>query len=469
MGWVPVFAYCFVSLFLLNENPEVFPLSRSKTRLRPGAGGIVPRFGAAVEKLTPQNPARARLLFLTGLRAQAARLAIAPDRRLGKARQYAARVSMDAIIRPLSRGGNSAIVNVFFPCELLQAFGIHPLFAEGLSCYLNGAWAEKYYLRAAEEAGVSPNFCSYHKALLGAGLTGLIPKPDFTACTSLACDANNLTFRRLAQHYDIPCFYVDVPYTRDEDAVREVAVRLRQFADFLSDRTGRPLDEDALKAAVARSGRTLDTLHKAHRLLAGKEPASDVVSESYEVFLTHILLGTPEAEHYADLLLADAQAAPENNGLRIVWGHTIPFYQAPVKELFDFSDKAHLAACEIGADCYGLTMDPEHPFESMAQRLVYNSYNGGARHRIDRLLELCREQQADGLVYFCHWGCKGTQGAAQLVRTRLEEAGFPVLLLDGDGCDRANGSDGQTSTRLGAFLEMLEANRAKAAEQEADQ
>ena len=81
------------------------------------------------------------------------------------------------------------------------------------------------------------------------------------------------------------------------------------------------------------------------------------MSESYEVFLTHILLGTPEAEHYADLLLADAQAAPESNGLRIVWGHTIPFYQAPVKELFDFSDKAHLAAaCEIGADCYG----PDH-------------------------------------------------------------------------------------------------------------
>ena len=181
-----------------------------------------------------------------------------------------------------------------------------------------------------------------------------------------------------------------------------------------------------LKAAVARSGRTLDTLHRAHRLLAGKELASDLVSESYEVFLTHILLGTPRGGALRrPAAWPIAQAAPESNGLRIVWGHTIPFYQAPVKELFDFSDKAHLAACEIGADCYGLTMDPEHPFESMARRLVYNSYNGGARHRIDRLLELCREQQADGLVYFCHWGCKGTQGAAQLVRTRLEEAGVP--------------------------------------------
>ena len=28
-------------------------------------------------------------------------------------------------------------------------------------------------------------------------------------------------------------------------------------------------------------------------------------------------------------------------------------------------------------------------------------------------------------------------------------------ILDGDGCDRSHGGEGQTSTRLGAFLEML--------------
>lgn len=95
----------------------------------------------------------------------------------------------------------------------------------------------------------------------------------------------------------------------------------------------------------------------------------------------------------------------------------------------------------------------------MARRLVYNSFNGGCEHRIVRALEAARRLQADGIVYFCHWGCKQTLGAAQLVRTRLEAEGFPVLLLDGDGCDRANTSDGQTATRLGAFVEMLEARK----------
>ena len=43
----------------------------------------------------------------------------------------------------------------------------------------------------------------------------------------------------------------------------------------------------------------------------------------------------------------------------------------------------------------------------------------------------------------------------ELPKKRFEEAGIPMLILDGDGCDRSHGGEGQTSTRLGAFLEML--------------
>ena len=51
--------------------------------------------------------------------------------------------------------------------------------------------------------------------------------------------------------------------------------------------------------------------------------------------------------------------------------------------------------------------------------------------------------------------CKHTLGAAQLAKRKFEEQGIPLLTLDGDGCDRSHGGEGQTSTRLGAFLEML--------------
>ncbi len=286
---------------------------------------IVDRFGQLVDDAIPK-PELARQLLLLGYRAKDVQLLLAPEKELTPARQYAAQIAMDAMIAPLAHPQRAALVNIFMPCELLHAFHLLPMFAEATACYLNGAAAERGFIHYAESAGISPTLCSYHKALLGMGLSGTAGKPLFTACTSIACDANNLTFRRLAQHYGIPHFYLDVPYDHDEYAVAEVSDRLREFAAFLEDVTHQKLDEAALQQAVAHSGRAL---------------------------------------------------------------------------------------------------------------------------------ELCRMQQIDGVVYFCQWGCKQTMGAAQLFKSALEAEGYPVLLLDGDGCDRANTMDGQTATRLDAFLEML--------------
>ena len=80
----------------------------------------------------------------------------------------------------------------------------------------------------------------------------------------------------------------------------------------------------------------------------------------------------------------------------------------------------------------------------------------------DKLSEaerLAKITNADGGILFAHWGCKGTIGASGLIKSSLEAAGLPTMILDGDGCNPANTSDGQVSTRLQAFVEMLEENR----------
>ncbi|MEE0800009.1 MAG: 2-hydroxyacyl-CoA dehydratase family protein [Gemmiger sp.] len=419
---------------------------------------IVTQFGKTVERAIPR-PTLARALLLTGYRVKSVQLAMAPDKRLPPARQYAAQAAMETIIGPMAHPGRSAIVNVFMPCELLQAFDILPFFAEAAACYLNGAEAERGFIRYAENAGVSPTLCSYHKALLGLGLSGAVGRPLFTACTSLACDANNLTFRKIAQELKIPSFYLDIPYDRDEDAVRDVADQLREFASFLERVTGRHLDKTLLSDAVGRSGETLSLLREIQAAKVDHALPTDVTSESYEVFLTHPLLGTPQALRYARQMRDDLKSAPAGKGLRLLWAHTIPFFQAPVREMFNFAPDVQIVTCDMNIDTLDCVMDPDHPFESMARRLVYNSFNGSSENRIRRDLELCRSQKLDGVVYFCQWGCKQTMGSAQLFRRAFEEAGIPVLLLDGDGCDRANTSDGQTATRLGAFLEMLRAQK----------
>ena len=129
-----------------------------------------------------------------------------------------------------------------------------------------------------------------------------------------------------------------------------------------------------------------------------------------------------------------------------------------LRALLNFRPDVEIVGCGMALDADVLP-EPERPYESMARRLVCSSFNGGAERRAERAAELARLLRADGAVYFCHWGCKQTSGAAQLVKRRLEAAGFPTLVLDGDGCDSGNVNDGQMVTRLQAFLELLEGCR----------
>ena len=121
---------------------------------------------------------------------------------------------------------------------------------------------------------------------------------------------------------------------------------------------------------------------------------------------------------------------------------------------------------EKGVERTVLWEDPEDPYDAMARRMVYHGLNGSAVRRIEAGIRHAKDVKADGAVWFGHWGCKHTLGAAQLAKKKFEEAGIPMLLLDGDGCDRSHGGEGQTSTRLGAFLEMLGAEEMEGGQDE---
>ena len=123
-----------------------------------------------------------------------------------------------------------------------------------------------------------------------------------------------------------------------------------------------------------------------------------------------------------------------------------------------FNEKAQIVGCELSQVCEP-DFDPADPYTAMAHRLVYHALNGSVNRRIEAGIRHAKQTKADGVVWFNHWGCKHTMGAAQLAKKKFEEAGLPLLILDGDGCDRSHGGEGQTSTRLGAFLEMLNGDK----------
>lgn len=416
---------------------------------------IVKTFGNIIEKETLKDSKAARRLLLTGYRAQRLALSALPDKKLPPSKRYVARAVMDVIIRALAHPEDAAMVSMFTPCEILSVVGITPYSVETLSGYLSGTKCEKVFLEHTAGEGIPETMCSFHRIFIGAADTGLMPKPKLMVYTNLACDGNMITFPYLSHKYDIPSYFIDVPYEKSEDAVQNVAKQLKEMCAFVADMTGRPVREDALRKAVGRSARTASNYinylgYQKERRLPG-----DLTSEMYSVFMNHILLGSKESEKYSKMLLDDIKKAPTSSGLRLLWLHLLPYMQPSVKELLNFNDKVFVTACDLAYESMMPPMDASRPYESMARRMVYSCYNGSPERRILQAVNMAKHAGADGAVIFAHWGCKATLGAAQLIKEALEDKGLSTLILGGDGCDPSNSSDGQIATRLGAFLEML--------------
>lgn len=416
---------------------------------------VITKFGKYIDKEMLKKPISARKNLLFGYKAFNLKLKFASDKKLSPARQYLAKICMKKNINSFKSAEKSVLVNIFLPCEIIQSFGMETLFAEGFSGYITGAYAEKGFIESAEASGIAETFCSYHKVIIGAAFTGVLPKPKFIINTSVACDANNLTFRALAKHYNIPQFYIDIPNDQSEESVQYVAEQLRNMVKFIEKHTGKILNENILKEAVARTRDSLKNLEEAFKLKKNTFLLNDITSEMYEVFLTHPMLGSKETLKYSQMLLEDLKNAKPKKGIRLLWMHTIPYFQEPLKDRLDFNDRCQIIACDMNFENF-VEIDPEKPFESMARRVVMSAFNGSSENRINKAVEMSKQMEVDGVVFFCHWGCKQTMGAAVNAKKRLEKEGFPTLVLNGDGCDRSNTSDGQVLTRLDAFIEMLE-------------
>ena len=358
---------------------------------------------------------------------------------------------VDSLVHPQ----DTVMVNIFFPCEVLHAMGIQPMFPEGMSAYVACTACQRVFAERAEANNVPESLCSYHKTMLGLAESGVLPRPLMVANTTLACDANQLSFRRLAEFYQAPHAVVDIPDRQSEEAVNYVAEQLRAVTAQLEDLCRRKLDENALKERLACSKRSLEQYRQYLKRRGGISMTSTMSGELFSMIATHVMLGRPESEQYVEELLQAAEHAPEAGGkLRLFWFHILPNWQDSMKAILEDGGTCELVGSDLPLDYLG-EIDPERPYESMARRVVGSISNGSSLRRVNTAIEAAKALKADGVILFCHWGCKQTMGMSQIAKQRMEAEGLPTLVLDGDGCDARNVADGQMVTRVNAFLEQL--------------
>lgn len=417
---------------------------------------VVETFGDVVADVAKTRPAAARGIMRAGWQAMDLKFRYLPDKRLMPADQYLADMMMSQMLKPLRDPDHAAIVSIFTPCEMLQDVGLAPYNAEAYSSYISASRAEGPCVRRAEDAGIADTLCTYHRTFLGAASAGLLPRPRCIVSTTLTCDANLLTFKKLAEIYDVEAFQIDVPVHVDEQSVSYVEEQLHDLAAFLERMTGNPVSEDRLREREYRAQRSLLAFQRYQRQRATRQIKTDLVTPFYAAMTNNILLGTSEEERYTRMLTEDVMGMPQAKGVRLYWMHVIPYWMQSVWDALAFNDRAQIVGMDL-AQAVSPDFDPDQPFRAMAHRLVYNNFNGGAMRRIQAGIEQAKTAGADGVVWFNHWGCKHTIGPSQLAKRQFEKAGLPCLVLDGDACDRSFGGEGQLATRLNAFLEMLEA------------
>jgi benzoyl-CoA reductase/2-hydroxyglutaryl-CoA dehydratase subunit BcrC/BadD/HgdB len=358
----------------------------------------------------------------------------------------------------------AVFTSLFSPIELVYAFGLRPFPVEPFGALAASFSMAPEVLARAEQRWVTSDYCTFHRAFIGTAHLGLLPSPRFLLATSHVCDGTFKSFSEVNELYGKPFFFINTPFTRDEDALRYLTGQIRQTAGEIESLTGRKLSMRRLERAFLWANRLRDALGQVEELRKVHPPLMYGEEAMQFILLWSMLSGSRAgavvAESYRDELLrrvermadSGAEAVPAKK--RILWLHLKPFYDSRLMQILEKDLGAVVVAEEINT-LSSRRLDTEKPWESLARRILEQSWLGGVENRIENILDIVREWRIDGVVHFSHWGCRQSNAAVRMIRDAVNDEGVPFLDLDGDCVDPRSHSEEQYRTRLESFAEIL--------------
>jgi len=351
---------------------------------------------------------------------------------------------------------------VLAPFEVLSAMGVTSCFVEFVGAALASTGAVGRFLEEAEHAGYASDTCGYHRSVIGAARKGFMPVPDFMIASSCPCTGGLAAMENLARIFDRELFVLNVPQDDTPASVRYLADQIASMVEFVSSRTGEPLDEDQLREAIEKSNRARELMAETYRLAQRvPSPVHGSILSNFGIVMA-LFLGTDAGVEVARAYRDEFAASAENgNGgvpgerLRLMWIQNRIQFKNPLIKMLEEDYKASVVIDELNSITWD-PIDPDDPFTGLARRAITIPFNGGAEKRIKHMQDLAKAYGVDGAINPCHWGCRQGTGARGLIQEGLKEIGVPVVNLEVDCVDSRNFAEGQLRTRIEAFVEMLE-------------
>ncbi len=376
--------------------------------------------------------------------------------------------------------------------ELLLAFDMLPVLPEinALQSGMRGKSAE--YISIAEKLGHSEDVCTYVKSDIGMlksgniGPTGQrLPNPDLLLLSYTGCFTFVKWFELLREEYHCPVAMLHVPYQADgkiTDAMRQYVVdQLRgTIIPMLEKISGKPYDEDRLKACLELSARAEDDL--VFVLQSAKHRPSPIDAYFGAVYYVGPIFssfrGTAEAvDYYRELRseidermrLGKGPVTPDGDmpaeRYRIVvegppnWTSFRQFWKM-------FSDEGAVSVASTytkvgGVYDMGFRHDPSRPLETMAEYCLGCYTNMSLPARIDLLTHYVSEYHADGFLINSVKSCNSfSAGQLHILREVEARSGRPGGFIESDLVDPRYFSAANIKNRLESYFQMLEQKRA---------
>jgi benzoyl-CoA reductase/2-hydroxyglutaryl-CoA dehydratase subunit BcrC/BadD/HgdB len=348
------------------------------------------------------------------------------------------------------------------PFDLLSAMGVTSCFVEFIGAMLASTGLADTYLETAEQAGYAGDTCGYHRSVIGAKLNNIMPEPDFLVGTSCPCTGGLAVMENLAQQFSKDLFVLNVPQEPVRENIRYLAKQMASLANFVSDHTGKPIDEDRLHEAVAHTNQARELMLETYRYARkAPSPVNGKLLSNFGIVMA-LLLGTQGGVEVCRAYRDEFKTRVENGvsgvkgeRFRLLWIQNRIQFKNPLIEFLEKEYQAAIVSDELNEITWD-AINPDDPYMGFAQRAISIPFNGDIGRRIQNLQKLATEYRVDGAINPCHWGCRQGTGARGLISDGLKAVDVPVLNLEVDCVDSRNFSEGQLRTRLEAFMEMLE-------------
>ena len=364
------------------------------------------------------------------------------------------------------------------PAELLRAMGFLVYYPENHGAMLGATRMATQLIPYANAIGYSPEICSYLTSDIGSYLQkktplssayGIdsVPRPDVLVFNTNQCRDVQDWFDWYSRELKVPLIGIhthrNIGDIRDYQA-EDISRQIQGLVPKLEEISGKKLDLDRLRETVEYSRRTSE-LWKSCLQLSSSTPSPWTFFDA----VTHmgpavVARGTKPGVDYYELLLAELRERVEN-GIGGIEGerHRLYWEGMPIwGRLRALSDQlSSLKTCVVSSTyCSSWIfdrLDPANPFDSMAQAYTELFIVRDESYKESYIENCHRYYNFDGIIFHdaktCPNNSNSRYGMPDRLRQRLR---IPTLTIDGDLNDLRCFSDGQTKTKIEAFVEQLE-------------